>query len=57
MEIVGASIGVCCAYVFPEDFSVNTLLILIYRSRRIFEYASAIGLAVLASYAILGARW
>jgi hypothetical protein len=36
---------------------VNTLVIVIYRSRRIVEYASAIGLAVLASYVILGARW
>ena len=57
MEIVGEAIGLCCAYALPEDFSVNALLVLIYRTRRIFEYASAIGLGVLASYLILGARW
>jgi len=57
MEIISIPIGVCCAYAFPEDFSVNTSLILIYRCRHIFEYVTAIGIAVLASYVILGERW
>jgi hypothetical protein len=57
MEIISTSIGVCCAYAFPEDFSMNASLILIHRCRRVFEYATAIGIAVLASYVILGERW
>jgi hypothetical protein len=57
MEIVAHSIGVCGAYDYSEDSTVNTPLILLYRTRRVAEYVSTIGLAVLASYIILGARW
>jgi hypothetical protein len=36
---------------------MNAPLILVYRSRHIVEYVLVVGLAVLASYIILGARW
>ena len=57
MEIVARAIGVCGAYKCSEESTVNIALILLYRSRHAAEYVSTIGLAVLASYIILGARW
>ena len=57
IETIAHAIGVCGAYECPEDPTVNALLILLYRVRRIAEYISTVGLAVLASYMILGARW
>jgi hypothetical protein len=57
MEIIAHAIGVCGAYECSEDSTVNMTLMLLYRCRRAAEYISTIGLAILASYIILGARW
>ena len=57
MDIVAHTIGACGAYECSEDSTVKTPLLLLYRIRRVAEYVSTIGLAVLASYIILGARW
>ena len=57
MDIVAHTIGACGAYECSEDSTVKTPLMLLYRIRRVAEYVSTIGLAVLASYIILGARW